>query len=103
MTPNEAEMRENSQKLKAIYNKKYSSLKKEKNRFYLGQIVRIAKYRDKMTRGYKNQFSTELYKIIEILDNLPTIRYRLKDISRDEEITGNFFSNEITPAGDSDT
>lgn len=102
MTPNQAEKDENVEKLKVIYNKKYSSLKKERKKFYLGQIVRIAKYRSKMTRGYKNQFSTELYRIIEILDNLPTLRYRLKDISRDVEITGNFFSNEITPAGEED-
>ncbi len=68
---------------------------KGKQRFKLGQIVRIKKWKNVFDRGYKQQFSREYYVINKILDHLPTVTYELKSMHDHEIIEGGFYANEL--------
>ncbi|KAL4091148.1 hypothetical protein QTP88_025885 [Uroleucon formosanum] len=64
-----------------------------KNKFNIGDNVRISTYKGVFTKGYLPIWSTEIFKIVKINDTLP-ITYQLQDyIGR--PIAGCFYSEEI--------
>jgi hypothetical protein len=66
---------------------------KRKNKFNIGDIVRISTYKDVFTKGYLPSWSTEIFKIVKINETLPTT-YQLQDYSG-KPIAGCFYSEEI--------
>jgi hypothetical protein len=98
MTPNNAEQDQNANKVNeamSIYRLKAFRKKKLVKKLNKGDHVRIHKWKNKFSRGYQQNFSTEVFKIDKILDHLPITMYTLKDL-KDETITGNFYAEELS-------
>jgi len=69
-----------------------SKVKKKKNKFNVGDTVRINRTTNVFEKG-NYLWSTELFKVAKILDTKP-ITYRLRD-TKDEEILGGFYDYEL--------
>ena len=98
MSPREAEKEERQTELVETYAKTYAKAdeKPQKAKFKVGDTVRIYYKRHAFHRAYDENFTREYFTITEVLDNLPVIRYKLKDYSG-EPIVGSFFQNELVP------
>jgi len=66
---------------------------KRKNKFNIGDNVRISTYKGVFTKGYLPSWSTEIFKIVKINETLPTT-YQLQDYTG-KPIAGCFYSEEI--------
>ena len=71
-------------------------MKSHKRLNSVGDTVRIYCKWHAFHRAYDENFTREYFTITEVLDNLPVIRYKLKDYSG-EPIVGSFFQNELVP------
>lgn len=69
---------------------------KPKFKYKIGQLVRIAREKHKLKKGYMANFSDELFKVSKCLPRKPPV-YRLKDL-KGEDIVGVFYEAELTPA-----
>jgi hypothetical protein len=97
LTPNEAEKSGNRGKVLCALNLHYSkalNAKKEPT-LSVGQTVRVAKLRDKMTRGYQERFNQEHFKIVEVLTRQPVVMYKLQSMNNHEIVEGGFYKNEL--------
>jgi len=101
MTPEEAEKPQNQSKVLCAVNTYYSKIisKRRKPRFFVGQTVRIAKLRDKMLRGYQEQFKQEFFKIVAVNERMPVPHYQLKSMDTDEVIEGGAYADELQAVG----
>jgi hypothetical protein len=99
MTPQEASMKKNELKLQEMYNEKYLKYDPPEGKsgshsqFKINDRVRISVYKSLFTKGYKNNWSTEIFVVSKIHDTRP-VTYSIKDLSGDE-ITGKFYSQEL--------
>ena len=64
--------------------------------FPLGSHVRVLLDKTKFSRGYKQTFSDEIFKIKQKHTNLPIQLFTLEDFSNNE-LQGKFYANELTP------
>ena len=96
MSPTEAEKEINQSKIRNIYIKKYRKAdeKKKNAKFKEGDTVRISTIRKIFDRGYQQNFTTEVWKIHKILNNLPLPRYIVKD-ENDEILDSILNENEL--------
>jgi hypothetical protein len=78
-----------------IIHKNVKRSKKTKNKFKVGEVVRIKKWKNVFDRGYKQTFSNQYYKINRILDTLPTVTYEVQNMHDNEVIVGGFYPNEL--------
>ncbi len=101
LTPNDAEKKENAEKLASAHNERYTKvLEAKKDPVYqVGEHVRIKNIGDKMTRGYNERFNQEYFEIIQVLQRMPIPMYQIKSMNTGEVIRGNFYSNELQPVG----
>ena len=82
---------ENSEFLSILYSKPLRELRKPK--FKVGDRVRISKYDLPFRKGYKPQFTQEVFEIVAISSRkLPT--YTIKD-EQDEIIRDKFYQKEL--------
>jgi hypothetical protein len=97
LTPNEAEKPENAAKVLCALNVHYSkALNARKDpKLSVGQTVRVAKTKEKMSRGYQERFNQEHYKIVEVVTRQPIVMYKLQSMDTLEIIQGNFYENEL--------
>ena len=98
MSPNKAELKANQSTVNeamSLYRSKAYRPNKSKRAFNIGNYVRIHKWKNKFTRGYKQSFSTEVFKIHKILDHLPITMYSIVDMNN-EQIIGNFYPEELS-------
>ena len=79
-------------KLAAKY---HETIKSKPIDFRIGDTVRIAKIKDKFSRGYNEQQMLEIYKIKEIKTNNKIPMYVLETYNGDETIVGSFYSFEL--------
>jgi len=104
MTPNQAELAENAYKVNSamtLYRHKahrkeltkYNT--KTKPKLNINDHVRIQKDKNKFTRGYDRNYTTNIFYITEILDHLPITMYKLSDFDNNV-IKGNFYSEELS-------
>lgn len=96
MSPNAAELSKNQSKLRKVYKEKYlkAAKKHKKPRFKVGDTVRISNLRSAFTRGYHQNFTSEVWVIHKVLVNLPRPRYIVKD--QNEEVLDSVLNeNEI--------
>ena len=86
MSPTDAEKEINQPKLRRVFYDKYMKINKikKKPKFKVGDTVRISASRSPFKRGYHQDFTTEVWKISRVLDNLPLARYVVKDELGDE-------------------
>lgn len=101
MTPIEAELDRNQNKLKRIYKEKYQKVVKKKAKFQVGDTVRISILRNPFNRGYHQHFTTEVWTVSKVLDNLPLARYVVKDYLN-EELDNILNENELVAYNPSD-
>ena len=96
MSPTEAEKDKNQQILLQTFCKIYAEADEnpQKAKFKVGDTVRIYYKRHAFHRAYDENFTREYFTITEVLDDLPVVRYKLKDYSG-EPIIGSFFQNEL--------
>ena len=97
MTPTEAEKPENELWFRDCHIRKYREIheKKKKQRFQVGDTVKIAIAKNKFHRSYNQQQKEDLYKIIRIDTSMPIPRYYLQAFKDLEMITGAFYANEL--------
>ena len=97
MSPLEAEKLRNEKEVRrnlfGFFNKN-SREKPQKQKFKVGDKVRVWKYHRTFKRGYDSNFTDEYFTIFKVLTNLPVIRYKLKDYNGDV-IVGNYFQEEL--------
>lgn len=99
MTPEEAEMDENQDRLSyenESYQSQFFSYKKKRPKFKVGNRVRITKIAGKFFRGYKPRFVEEVFVISKVLTKMPVAMYDLETIDGKENILGRFYQNELT-------
>lgn len=94
MTPHEASKPENSNQVyKNLYGNKVEKRTKLKNNYNVGDRVRIYKYKTTFEKGYKPNWTKEIFRINNINKTNP-ITYTLVDLD-DEPILGSFYEAEL--------
>jgi len=68
-------------------------IKRSKNRFSVGDIVRISKHKTMFAKGYTPSWSTELFTIDSVRNTLPPVYYLRDD--RNNVISGGFYEEEM--------
>lgn len=102
-TPNDAEKNHNKIKVNqamSIYRQKafdkgFKKKKMLKRAFGIGDSVRIHKWKNKFSRGYNQSYTTEIFKVVKVLDHLPITMYTISDMKGDK-IVGNFYPEELS-------
>ena len=97
MSPLEAEKPINESKVRqnlSDFFSKNSRLKPQKQKFQVGDKVRVWKFHRTFKRGYDHNFTDEYFVIHKVLKNLPVLRYELKDFNGDK-IIGTYFQEEL--------
>ena len=61
----------------------------------IGEFVRIAKVSTSFSKGYKPQFTDEIFKVIDIKTTIPRVSYELEDLNG-EKILGKFYPEELS-------
>lgn len=100
MTPSEAEREENLPQLRENLKEYYDRVAKKKPRFAIGDKVRVKIRRSTFTRGYKQTFSDEVYRISRINTILPRPTYHLTSLEGDEAVPETFYGEELQRLGD---
>ena len=70
--------------------------KKIKPKFKVGDTVRISKKFMPFHKGYKPQFTDEVFTITHICNTRQPITYRIRDVNR-QPILGRFYAQELVP------
>ena len=78
-----------------VYRNLYSDIRKNsvKPKFKIGDRVRIYKYKNTFEKGYKTNWTKEIFVIDEINKTNP-ITYKIRDLDN-EQIIGSFYYNEL--------
>ena len=86
MSPVNAEKPINQAKLRKLYREKYmkANNRRKKPKFKVGNTVRISSTRTQFERGYHQKFTTEVWTVNKVLNNLPQPRYTVTDERGDE-------------------
>lgn len=74
----------------------HETIKPKKEKFQVGDIVRIVKLKGKFNRGYNERSARELFKIHEISHKFKIPMYVLTNYNGNEIISGKFYQNELT-------
>lgn len=90
MKPSEVNSSNEKQLLNTVYNYKFT--KKEKQKFYVNDFVRISKFKTIFEKGYLTNWSYEIFQIARVQDTKP-LTYILRDY---DGVNGGFLSNGIT-------
>ena len=93
MTPIEASKKENELTVKEKLNKKVTKYTSELPKFKIGDKVRIYSYKNTFDKGYKKNYTDEVF-IISAVHNTVPWTYSISD-STGEEIKGKFYSMEM--------
>ena len=75
--------------------KYYEKIKPKKVTFEIGDKVRISKLRTKFSRGYKERFNQEIFKIYKISSNKKIPLYYLSTYDETDKIKGGFYAFEL--------
>jgi hypothetical protein len=97
MSPNEAEQEENKNFVISALNEYYSKIValKVREKFKVGDFVRLYKYPTKFTRGYHERFTRELFEIVKVNRRMPIPTYSVKSCDTNDVIKGSFYNNEL--------
>lgn len=90
MTPNEVNKNNEKQLLQTVFNKPSKWMK---NKFSVGDIVRISKYKTVFDKGYTPNYSTELFRVKSINRKFP-VTYHIEDM-KNTPIAGQFYEMEL--------
>lgn len=106
LTPEEADMVENEDRVREIHGNRYYQVMQEmdrerkKRKFKKGQIVRITLARGRKVgpegRAYTPFFSDELFVVVSCLRRMPVPKYKLRSMLTLDYAPGTFYANELT-------
>ena len=77
-------------------NKKQDKIPIAKPRYRVGHHVRISKEKMEFAKGGKQNYSTEVFRIIKVIRRTPRPVYELEDLIHKVK-DGHFFNEELTP------
>ena len=103
ITPADAEDDGKKEDVLAALNEHYDSARDARKtpRYNVGDIVRVkADFGNRFARGYKEQFTRELFKIVDVDKRMPIPMYILQSMEDDEIIDGGFYENELSKKRD---
>jgi len=60
-------------------------------KFKVDDLVRITKQKVAFAKGYKQTFSTEIFRVVKVITRVPQPAYELSDL-QDRGIEGQFYS-----------
>ena len=63
-------------------------------KFKAGDLVRITKEKLKFAKGYEQTFSTEIFRVVKVIQRMPQPVYELSDM-QDRPIEGQFYNYEL--------
>lgn len=76
-TPEYARRFENEEEIRGVHARRYAQIKKRKASLAVGDIVRVAKTKTKMSRSYHTKYSSQLFKVTQRFLNLKRARYEI--------------------------
>lgn len=79
--------------IKLIQSEKHKKTKLNKNKFHIGDYVRISKHKAVFDKGYTPNWSTEIFRINKVQDTIP-VTFLLED-SKCRPILGAFYLQEL--------
>ena len=94
MTPFQASDPENREKVLRNLYSDIKSVKRRKPQFIVGDRVRIYRYKRTFEKGYKPNWTKEIFIVDEVNKTNP-ITYKLKDLEG-EPILGSFYKEELS-------
>ena len=97
MTPNEAEKLENWVEVRSNLGDFYYRKKPKSRDYKLGDLVRVAKMKDKFQRSYKSGINPEIFIINNVNTTMPIPMYELKSIEKNDILEGRFYAQELSP------
>jgi hypothetical protein len=62
----------------------------------VGQHVRISKEKMKFAKGSEQNYSTEIFRVVKVINRTPRSVYELEDLNK-TAIGGQFYAEELTP------
>jgi hypothetical protein len=65
-------------------------------KFRVGQHVRISKEKMKFAKGSEQNYSTEIFRVVKVINRTPRSVYELEDLNK-TAIDGQFYAEELTP------
>ena len=63
-------------------------------KFKVGDLVSITKEKVKFANGYEQTFSTEIFRVVKIIQRMPQPVYELSDL-HDHPMEGQFYNYEL--------
>ena len=76
-----------------IHDKQISRSSEDKVCFRVGDRVRIYRYKSHFEKGYKPNWTREIYKVVKVLPATP-ITYKIEDLNG-ESVIGRFYAQEL--------
>lgn len=96
-TPFIAETDDNSHKnIRLLMSKYWEKIKRKPVVLAVGDTVRVAKIKNKFSRGYHQRSNEEMFKVYKISTKMPIPLYYLETYDGKEQIKGGFYSFELT-------
>jgi len=77
---------------------KRCSIRVIRARFRVGKHVRISKEQTKLAKGAEQNFSTEIFRVVKVIERWPRLVYELEELNR-TPIDVQFYQQELTPVG----
>jgi len=97
MSPEQAEDEKNHEKVAEKMLSYHSTIKSEKPKYKINQMVRLALQKGVFHRGYNEQSNFEVFNIYDIKQTLPKPLYLLETYDKKEKLIGGFYAHELTP------
>lgn len=74
--------------------RKQSKIKQGTIKFSIGDMVRIGKYKKTFSKGYEENYTTEIFKVVKVINRKPQPVYEITDM-QDRPIKGQFYNFEL--------
>jgi hypothetical protein len=104
MTPSEVNIENEGKVLRKLYGAAWGYprgkqiKKKQKGRFKIGEYVRLSKLKGPFAKGYRGNWTEEVFVIHKLIESYPYARYEVKDWG-DEVLKGTFYEHELQSVG----
>lgn len=100
MRPDEVTVYDNHKIFLKRYGKILNDSPEHKPKFHVGQVVRLRlKKLGALSKGYSQNYSSELYRVTQVISSPPTFRYHLEDLDGNK-IKNTFYFLELFPVFD---
>ncbi len=97
MTPAKASQKENEERLLTLQKRKIDKIEYREPKLELGDLVRLSKVKKHFEKGYTQNWSQELFRVVEVNYSRP-ITYRVEDMEGNL-IHGSFYEEELQRSG----